>query len=165
MRMNERVKEYVKGLRVGDHVIYQDNQEFYQGIVQSVHDDILIITGTGSEFSRETSYAIGEPDAPPRIMYPTEEVTEKLRKHEEIRSHRENFAALFDRDYGYPDRFLRSAWSSLMKAKYDEFPTNYLERAMYLKDIRLLLSDDWHYDVPIRKIQQMNEEANKLRLR
>lgn len=163
MRMNERVIEYVKGLRVGDRVIYQDNQEFYQGTVQEVYEDVLIVTGTGSEFSRETSYAIGEPDSPPRIMYPTEEVTEKLRKHEEIRSHRDEFSGLFDRDYGYPDRFLRSSWSSLRRAKDGVFPMNYLERAVYLKDIRLLLSEDWHYDVPIKKIQQMNEEARELR--
>lgn len=163
MRMNERVREYVKGLRVGDHVIYQDNQEFYQGTVERVYDDVLIVTGTDSEFSRETSYAIGEPDAPPRIMYPTEEVAEKLRKHEEIRSHREDFALLFDRDYGYPDRFLRSSWSSLKRAKDGVFPMNYMERAAYLKEILLLLSEDWHYDVPIRKIQQMNEEARELR--
>lgn len=166
MRMSERVREYVKKLSVGDSVLYQDSQEFYSGVVKSVSENEIFVSGIDVPFSRETSYAPGDPDdQPPRIMYPTDEIREKLQKHEDMRTARDAFAALFKRDAGFPDRFLRSAWSSLCKARDDEFPDYRLSRAEYLSEIREMLEDDLHYEMPIRKVREMVVEASDLVIR
>lgn len=162
MRMNERVRDYVKGLKVGDTVVYQDNQEFYRSVVRIVDGLELLVTGIDVPFSRETSYAIEESSQPPRIMYPTEEIHEKLRKHEELRALRDRFAALFDSDYGYPDRIIRSAWAGLCRARDGEFPEEYLSRVTYLSEIREMLDDDLHYDLPIKKVKEMIDDIKSL---
>lgn len=166
MRMSERVRDYTKQLKVGDSVIFQDNQEFYRGVVKRVDDGMIYVTGSDVPFSRETSYAEGDPDdQPPRIMYPTDEIREKLQKHEEMRTARDAFAALFDNDIGFPDRFLRSAWSSLCRARDGEFPDGRLQRSEYLEEIREMLEDELHYDMPIRKVRDMVIEASDLGIR
>ena len=163
MKMSERVRDYVKALRIGDSVVFQDNQEFYKGVVRSIIDGKIQLTGTDIVFSQDTSYAIGdEDDMPPRIMYPTQELSEKLRKHEEIRGSRDAFAALFDQDTGLPDRFLRSAWSSLCRARDGEFPEGRFQRYEYLSEIREMLDDDLHYEIPITKVREMVNEGKDL---
>lgn len=166
MKMSERVRDYVKQLSVGDSAIYQDNQEFYRGVVRLVDGGEIFVTGIELPFSRETSYAPGDPDdQPPRIMYPTDEIREKLQKHEDMRTARDAFAALFDHDIGFPDRFLRSAWSSLCRARDGEFPEGRLQRSEYLSEIREMLDDELHYDMPIRKVREMVVEASELGIR